>query len=47
MKVTGHKTAHVFRTYDMGNVERLRADMDRARTLAAERARFRGRQGKR
>lgn len=47
MKVTGHKTAHVFRTYDMGNVERLRAAMDRARTVAAERARFRGRQGRR
>lgn len=43
MKVTGHKTAYVFRSYDMGNVERLREDMDRARARAAERARFRGR----
>jgi integrase len=43
MKVTGHHTAYVFRNYDMGNVERLRAAMDRARTVAAERARFRGR----
>jgi hypothetical protein len=43
MKVTGHQTAYVFRNYDMGNVERLRAAMDQARTLAAERARFRGR----
>jgi integrase len=43
MKVTGHHTAYVFRNYDMGNVERLRAAMDHARTLAAERARFRGR----
>ena len=43
MKVTGHQTAYVFRNYDMGNVERLRAAMDHARTVAAERARFRGR----
>jgi integrase len=43
MKVTGHKTAHVFRTYDMGNLERLRDDMERARARAAQRARFRGR----
>jgi integrase len=43
MKVTGHKTAHVFRTYDLGNVERLREVIDRARTLAAHRARFRQR----
>jgi integrase len=43
MKVTGHQTAYVFRNYDMGNVERLRAAIDQARTVAADRARFRGR----
>jgi integrase len=43
MKVTGHKTAHVFRTYDLGNVDRLREELDRARALAAHRARFRER----
>jgi hypothetical protein len=43
MKVTGHKTAHVFRTYDLGNVDRLREELDRARALAAHRARFRDR----
>jgi len=43
MKITGHKTAHVFRTYDLGNVERLREQLTHARTVAAERARFRGR----
>jgi integrase len=43
MKVTGHKTAHVFRTYDLGNVDRLREELDRARAQAAHRARFRER----
>jgi integrase len=43
MKVTGHKTAHVFRTYDLGNVDRLREELDRARAVAAHRARFRDR----
>jgi integrase len=30
MKVTGHTTAHVFRHYDIGNVEALRQQMQRA-----------------
>jgi hypothetical protein len=41
MKITGHKTAHVFRQYDLGDVERLREELAQARATAAERARFR------
>jgi hypothetical protein len=43
MQVTGHKTAHVFRTYDLGDIERLRAELARARASADQRARFRRR----
>jgi integrase len=45
MQVGGWKTAHVFRTYDLGDVERLRAELAQARATAAERARFRRRKG--
>ena len=31
MRVTGHQTAHVFRHYDIGNVDALRARLTRAR----------------
>ena len=31
MKVTGHTTAHVFRHYDIGNVEALRQKLARRR----------------
>jgi integrase len=36
MKVTGHKTSHVFRHYDLGDVEALRTKLTKA--LAAKRA---------
>jgi hypothetical protein len=32
MQVTGHKTGHVFRHYDLGNVEALRQRLAQART---------------
>jgi excisionase family DNA binding protein len=35
MKVTGHQTAHVFKRYDLGNVDALRARLAQARTTAA------------
>jgi hypothetical protein len=35
MKITGHQTAHVFRHYDLGNVEALRERLTRARAKAA------------
>jgi hypothetical protein len=35
MKITGHKTNHVFRHYDLGNVEALRQRLAGARTKAA------------
>jgi integrase len=31
MKITGHQTSHVFRHYDLGNVEALRARLSQAR----------------
>jgi len=34
MKITGHQTALVFRHYDIGNVERLRDRLTRARAYA-------------
>jgi len=40
MKMTGHQTAHVFRHYDLGDVEALRA------RLAARRAYVRGPAGR-
>ena len=36
MKVTGHKTAHVFRHYDLGDIETLRTKLTKA--LATKRA---------
>jgi hypothetical protein len=35
MKITGHQTSHVFRHYDLGNVEALRQRLAAARTKAA------------
>ena len=35
MKVTGHQTAHVFRHYDLGDVDALRARLSAARARAA------------
>jgi len=35
MKVTGHQTAHVFRHYDIGNVEALRERLARSRATVA------------
>jgi integrase len=43
MQVGGWKTAHVFRRYDLGDVEQLRAELAKARARATHRARFRGR----
>jgi hypothetical protein len=37
MKVTGHQTAHVFRHYDIGDVEALRARLAQRRAYVAER----------
>jgi integrase len=45
MKYTGHQNAYVFRRYDLGDIERLRAEMAKrsaqADQRAKERARFR------
>jgi len=35
MKITGHQTAHVFRHYDIGNVEALRERLTRSRATVA------------
>jgi len=35
MKITGHQTAHVFRHYDIGNVEALRERLARSRATVA------------
>ena len=35
MKTTGHQTAHVFRHYDIGNVEALRERLARSRATVA------------
>ena len=35
IKVTGHQTAHVFRHYDIGNVEALRERLARSRATVA------------
>jgi integrase len=35
MKITGHQTAHVFRHYDIGNVEALRERLSRSRAAVA------------
>jgi integrase len=43
MQVGGWKTAHVFRNYDLGDIERLRDELSNARATAAERGRFRRR----
>ena len=37
MKMTGHQTAHVFRHYDLGDVEALRARLAARRAYVAER----------
>jgi len=37
MKITGHTTTHVFRHYDIGNVDALRERLTRARTAVAAR----------
>jgi len=37
MKVTGHVTAHVFRHYDLGDVEALRAQLAQRRAYVADR----------
>jgi integrase len=42
MQVTGHKTVHVFREYNLEDVEKLREELTKARAVAAHRARFRG-----
>ena len=34
MKITGHQTAHVFRHYDLGNVDVLRERLTRSRRYA-------------
>jgi integrase len=31
MRITGHQTAHVFRHYDIGNTDALRARLSKAR----------------
>jgi hypothetical protein len=36
MKITGHQTSHVFRHYDLGNVDALRERLTRARTYAKQ-----------
>jgi hypothetical protein len=41
MKITGHQTAHVFRRYDLGDVEALRQRLTRARKKAATITRLR------
>ena len=41
MKITGHHTAHVFRRYDLGDVDALRQRLTRARTRAATVTRLR------
>ena len=35
MKITGHQTAHVFRHYDIGNVEALRERLAHSRATVA------------
>ena len=42
MKITGHQTAHVFRRYDLGEVDALRQRLSRARTKAAIVTQLRG-----
>jgi hypothetical protein len=34
MKITGHQTAHVFRHYDLGDIEVLRKRLANSRTYA-------------
>jgi hypothetical protein len=41
MKITGHQTAHVFKHYDLGNVDALRERLTRARKKAATVTRLR------
>lgn len=41
MKISGHQTAHVFRHYDLGNVDALRTRLAQARTKAATVTRMR------
>jgi integrase len=41
MKITGHQTAHVFRRYDLDDVDALRQRLTRARTQAASVTRLR------
>jgi integrase len=45
MKITGHQTSYIFRQYDLGDIERVRAAMasvsEAAEQRAKERARFR------
>jgi integrase len=36
MKITGHQTAHVFRHYDIGDVEALRERLTRSRATVAQ-----------
>jgi integrase len=40
MKITGHQTSHVFKHYDLGNVDALRDRLTRARKKAANIARL-------
>lgn len=40
MKITGHQTSHVFKYYDLGNVDALRERLTRARRKAATIVRF-------
>jgi hypothetical protein len=41
MKITGHQTPHVFKHYDLGNVDALRERLTRARKKAATVTRLR------
>src|SRR5262245_37529295 len=47
MKITGHQTEHVFRRYDLGNVDALHQRLTSARTKAATVTRLRGTQKQR
>jgi integrase len=46
MQVTGHKTVHVFREYNLEDVEKLRDELTKARATATHRGRFRRRRSK-
>ncbi len=41
MKITGHATSHVFRRYDLGDVDALRQRLSTARTKVASLASLR------